>query len=417
MRIVAILTFVLTAASAVQGLRAFDAPVRQDAHLVQGAVCAQDFPTVAAPDPRATVVMCGLDNPRGLTFSQFALYVAEAGRGGLGLATPECFTGQAGATRCYGLSGAVSVLWNGIQTRIATGFPSHATAIGGGAIGPNDVAVMPSTDASPALGPTGASPRCVGGCVYVAVGLQQPPGYRTLYPFLADFAKLARITGNLDWSFVADLGDYETQYDPDQVFLSPPELDTNPYGLLAEAGGGVMVADAGGNSLLRVAPSGGISTVAVFPPNAYGATLDDAVPTSVTVGPDGAHYVSELTGFPLVPGAANIVRVGHRGEVDSACLTGFTQIMDMAFDKAGDLYVLSLRGTVVRIIPDRRATSAGPDFRGACDRYAAGERTTIVSGLTQPTSVEVGPDGALYISNRGTLSAVGQVIRIEVGRE
>jgi len=29
------------------------------------------------------------------------------------------------------------------------------------------------------------------------------------------------------------------------------------------------------------------------------------VPTSVAVGPDGAYYVGELTGFPVVPGAAN----------------------------------------------------------------------------------------------------------------
>jgi len=48
-----------------------------------------------------------------------------------------------------------------------------------------------------------------------------------------------------------------------------------------------------------------------------------------------------------------------------------------------------------------------------CARYAAGQRTTIVSGLTMPTSVEIGPDGAIYVSNRGTLPGTGQVIRFE----
>ena len=72
---------------------------QQEGQAIQGAVCVQDFPTAAAPDPRATVVMCGLDNPRGLTFSQSALYVAEAGRGGLGLTDPEFFQGQVGAIR------------------------------------------------------------------------------------------------------------------------------------------------------------------------------------------------------------------------------------------------------------------------------------------------------------------------------
>jgi hypothetical protein len=49
-----------------------------------------------------------------------------------------------------------------------------------------------------------------------------------------------------------------------------------------------------------------------------------------------------------------------------------------------------------------------------CARYAAAQRTTIVSGLTTPTSVEVGPDGARCVSNRGILPATGQVIRFAV---
>ena len=48
-----------------------------------------------------------------------------------------------------------------------------------------------------------------------------------------------------------------------------------------------------------------------------------------------------------------------------------------------------------------------------CAQYAAGVRTTLVTGLTRPTSVVAGSDGALYISNRGNSAAVGQVIRIQ----
>ena len=51
--------------------------------------CVQDFPAAALPDPHATVVMCGLDNPRGLAFDHDVLYVAEAGRGALGTATSD----------------------------------------------------------------------------------------------------------------------------------------------------------------------------------------------------------------------------------------------------------------------------------------------------------------------------------------
>ena len=91
--------------------------------------CVQDFPTDVAPDPNARVVMCGLDNPRGLAFSEFALFVAEAGRGGLGVTAAPCFTGNVAPTpnnRCYAPTGAISRLRNGSQERVATGFPSHA---------------------------------------------------------------------------------------------------------------------------------------------------------------------------------------------------------------------------------------------------------------------------------------------------
>lgn len=398
-------------ASAVPGSRVSGA---QRPTLIEGnASCVQDFPSAASPDPRATVVMCGLDNPRGLMFNQSALTVAEAGRGGFGLGTADCFVGAVGATRCVGPTGAISQLWNGAQTRVATGFPSHATTLGRQAIGPNDVALVP------APGDAATASECAAGCAYVAIGLQQPPGYRDLYPFLADFAKLAQFTPGGGWRYVADLGAYETAHNPDQVYKSPPQLDTNPYGLLVDpAGRQIIVADAGANALLRVSAAGYVAgngfvidTEAVLRPHPTAG--DDAVPTSVAIGPDGARYIGELTGFPLIRGEANVLRLGRAGDEPAVCLSGFTQIMDLAFDKNGDLYVLEFQGRLMRITPATDSGAAGDGEGAICARYAAGVRTAIVTGLTNPTSVALGPDGALYISNRGVLPATGQVLRIE----
>src|SRR5687767_501074 len=85
-----------------------------------------------------SVVMSGLDSPRGLAFDRDgALYVTEAGRGAVGMdnekiATPEtdprCYTGPQGGVQCYGPTGAISRLWRGVQTRVATGLPSTAFA-------------------------------------------------------------------------------------------------------------------------------------------------------------------------------------------------------------------------------------------------------------------------------------------------
>src|SRR5262245_48292979 len=84
--------------------------------------------------PAVTVVMSGLDNPRGLAFGpEGALYVAEAGRGGGG----PCVVLR-GATQCYGPSGAITRLWRGIQERIVTGLPSQVDPTGQ-ALGPHDI--------------------------------------------------------------------------------------------------------------------------------------------------------------------------------------------------------------------------------------------------------------------------------------
>ena len=81
--------------------------------------------------------------------------------------------------------------------------------------------------------------------------------------------------------------------------------------------------------------------LATFPNRTVGADTFDEVPTSVQRGPDGALYVGQLTGFPFIPGAANVYRVGRHGHV-SVAATGFTNIIDIAFDKWGRLYVLEI---------------------------------------------------------------------------
>jgi glucose/arabinose dehydrogenase len=163
----------------------------------------------------------------------------------------------------------------------------------------------------------------------------------------------------------------------------------------------VVVADAGANALLRVAANGDISTLAVFPSRAQGRSTD-AVPTAVAVGPDGAYYISELTGVPFVTGAANIYRVVP-GQAPTVAWSGFTTVIDIAFGPDGSLYVLEhSTGPVFFALPGRLLRVA-PN----------GTRTTVIDGLTRPGSVAVRPDGALYVSNRGTSIGTGEVLRIE----
>ena len=79
---------------------------RLSAAVTSGAIiCAAAMIGGTHAQPIVTVVMSGLDNPRGLAFGpEGALYVAEAGRGGEG----PCFFNSAGEFRCYGPTGAIT---------------------------------------------------------------------------------------------------------------------------------------------------------------------------------------------------------------------------------------------------------------------------------------------------------------------
>jgi hypothetical protein len=205
--------------------------------------------------------------------------------------------------------------------------------------------------------------------------------------------------------------------------------------------GSDVVVDASGNSLLRVNTDGEISLLAVFPsrsttpprPLVPGAlTPTDSVPTSVAVGPDGAYYVGELVGIPFFGDTrdkSNIYRVApgqdpnHPTVFLDGHVTGFNAIIDIAF-KGSDLYILQ----------HWTPTPKPPMGPGRLVRVACGGRplvcdglhpTTVLDGLDGPTAIVFGPDGALYLSNKGASPAfanppvghnpIGEVLRIDLG--
>ena len=327
------------------------------------------------------VVMTGLNAPKQLAFGpEGALYVAETGTGAL---SDSCVpAGDEGAEACYSLTGSITRYWKGEQERIVTGLPSLGSP-GNVAAGPNDIAFQGR------------------GNMYVTIGLGADPARRDeLGAEGATLGTLIVVKPNGKWSIVADISGFEAANNPDNGVP-----DSNPYGVLAE-GGRQYVTDAGGNSLLEVSPNGQVSLVATFadlplPPLPVPFTSSQPVPTEVVRGPDGALYVSTLTGAPFLPGLARIYRVTPGG-ASTVYRGGFTAITDFAFGPDGSLYVLKFAselflggaGSVVRVSPD-----------GAT-------RTTLIDGLIAPTGIAVGPDGAVYVTNKGVLVGAGEVLRI-----
>lgn len=343
------------------------------------ALCAS-IGSVDAQTPYS-VVMTGLDNPRGLAFApNGALYVTEAGRGGPP-GPSNCGVNGAGEFRCYGLTGAITRLWKGQQSRVAEGMPSHALSDGSTAGGPNDISFQ--------------------GTAYITLGLGGGP------EFLEDLGSeflgtLIHMSASGKWKVVADVAMHEFEENP-----AGGPLDSNPFGVLAEPGSRLVV-DAGANALLGVASNGTIETLAVFPsqPNPtnprIGPPTIESVPTSVARGPDGTLYVGQLTGFPFVQGLANIYRV-IEGQNPVVHCSGFKTIIDLAFGPDGSLYVLE------------HATGGlfFPPNSGQLSRVAPNcARTTVLAGLDRPTSVAVGADGAIYVTNHGITPGVGEVLKV-----
>jgi hypothetical protein len=341
------------------------------------ALVAVGLAATSATAATVTTVMSGLDNPRGLAFGpEGALYVAEAGRGGLA----PC-AAVARGLNCYGPTGAVSRLWRGEQQRVADGLPSVHNPVTNESTGPHDISFQGR------------------GSAFVTIGWGGNPSARaSLGAVGALFGNVLKLEPSGGWRPVADISAVEAARNP-----AGGPLDSNPYGILAEAGAR-YVTDAGGNDLLQLAANGSISVVATFPavpaPPPFGSA--EPVPTAVERGPDGALYVSELTGVPFTDGAAAIYRIGAGG-TPSLVAGGLKTVTDFTLGPDGSMYVVEYASSPVFF--------GGP---GLLVRIAPnGTRSIVTSALNHPTSVVYGPDGALYVSNNGDSVGTGEVLRVQ----
>ena len=372
--------------------------------------------------PRVTVVASGLLNPRGVSVApDGTVYVAESGVGGETLA--EALIEGEPATVCLGHTGAVARVRRGRVERIAT-FPSLTAAA--------DVGGAPSCDPS-LIGAASTGPADVEagwhGSVAVTVGLGGNGAVRASLPpeFGASMGKLFEIERRRGVREIADITGYEDLANPDQVEPGLGEIDSNPYGVTT-VGGAHIVADAGGNDLVRVDRRGNVSTLTTFP-LIEGTTVPalscpappgfpppgvpipaQPVPTAVATGSDGELYAGQLTGFPFNVGVANVWRVNPRTGAKRVVAGGFTNIVGLAVGRGGTLYVLEIA---------RNGLLEGEvcgDFSGRLwkvDRRGAKTEIQVPGGLNAPGGIAVARDGTIYVTNASVQpGGAGQLLAI-----
>jgi hypothetical protein len=345
--------------------------------------------STAESHARASVTVAhALNSPRLISVGRHGtLYVAEAGSGGGG----PCVTGETGKV-CFGRTGSIMRIRHGHQHRVLRRLPSLAGPGGQEAIGPEDVLVrhghyvisMGIGQDTRARHSLGARARTMGTLLSIRFGHRHP-------------------------RILADIARFEARHNPDHSTAH----DSDPAGIL-RVRHGFLLADAGGNTLLHVW-SHHVRTRAVFPDRIVtlppqvggGSGPMQAVPTAVAKGPDGAFYVSQLTGFPFPPGAAHIFRVvaGHRPTVFASGLTNVTdlawyrhRLYAVQISDAGLLNETGLpMGSLVRVHRGRNA-----------------HLQAVAAGLPAPYGVAMRNDIA-FVTTCTVCPGHGAVVRIPLG--
>ncbi len=231
---------------------------------------------------------------------------------------------------------------------------------------------------------------------------------------------------------VADLSGFEATHNPDagvtygvddpsdcvaQAFAplggatTTGGVDSHPYSVASLGHGSWVVADAGGNDLLKVDAKGHVSLLALLPRQPTVVTADIAaglglpdcvvgvtynfepVPTDVEVGKHGALYVSLLPGGPEDPSLGargSVYRVNAWSGHSTRLATGFLGATNVALGPDGTIYVAELFAGRISTIHHGQPRPY-VDLPGALSvEWGAGH---LYAGTLAPTDEQHNPTG------------------------
>jgi hypothetical protein len=362
--------------------------------IVPAALVALALTAGTARAASVTTYATGLNNPRGLTFGvDGSLYVAEGGTGGTMATTP------ADCTQVPGLPGP------GPDTG---GFTSRISRISPQGVRTTVVDGLPSSQTSPLTGSLVSGAADVKFLGYQLYALAAGAGCS--HGLLGTHNRLLRVNGDGTTTEIANLSAFLMANPPadDRFEQEDREPDGTWYSMVP-FNGAFYAVEPNAQEIDRITPAGSITRVLDMSAQSIAAGQWIG-PTSISW--HGNFYFGNLGGFPIVPGSQSIWKLTPVGGL-SEWASGLTTVLGTVWDRRGRLYALESMtaagfpgpaqigtGKVVRIDPD-------------------GSQTTVVTGLSFPTAMTFGPDGALYISNLGfgvPPFGLGQILRADLSQ-